>query len=88
MVRAGDKIEYVVKLDEAFFILITAMERKIYYIKSGDNTPVDWVFQCEKYFPKGFMVVAGMSCIIPLIKIPPKSKVKTVLYLLCSEASH
>lgn len=81
---AGSKGEYVVTLDEAYFYLDDCEgERKICYVKKGENTHEDFYYQCKESFRKGFMVVGCLTGrgTVPLIRVPNKVKVTGQYYV-------
>lgn len=71
---AGQKCEYVVTLDEAYFYLVDCdRPRDICYVKQGEKAPDKWLHECKEKFPHGFMVVAAICGrgVLPLIRVPP-----------------
>ena len=82
-VLAGQRSEFVVTLDEALFGLENCNgERKICYVKAGQQVPEDWVVDHENFF-ESFMVVGAISGrgTLPLIKVPKKTKVNADYYV-------
>jgi len=80
---AGDKSEFIVTLDEAWFYLSDSnKKRKNCYVKRGDRIPEDWINDCKEAFPSGFMVVGILSGrgAMPLIKIPKETKINSTVY--------
>ena len=81
---AGERSEFVVTLDEAFMYLSYCNGKsKICYVKRGEKTPEDWIYECEKSFPNGFMVVAALCGrgTLPLLRVPNNTKVNSQYYI-------
>jgi [histone H3]-lysine36 N-dimethyltransferase SETMAR len=82
-VLAGRKCEFVVTLDEAMFGLHnTNGERKICYLRKGQDMPENWVVDRDNFF-KTFMVVGAISGrgTLPLIRVPKNVKVNAEYYI-------
>jgi hypothetical protein len=80
---AGGKSEFVVTLDEAWFYITDCNSgSKIYYHKHGYPDP-NFVKQKSERFCKKFMAVGAMTGrgVIPLIRVPPKTKINTEVYI-------
>ena len=58
-------------------------ESKICYITRGNKPIDDWLTFCKASFPKGFMLVAGLSGKrpLPLIKVPVNVKINSEYYI-------
>lgn len=81
---AGERSEFMVTLDEAYVYLSYCNgERKIFYVKRGEDAPSEWLARCTESWPTGFMIVGGMTGrgTLPLLRIPPKVKVCGEFYV-------
>src|SRR5262249_50290958 len=80
---AGQRSEFVVTLDEAFFYIDDCHgKRRICYVKKSGNIPPNWVFP-KKKFGKKFMAVGVMSGrgVLPIIRVPPRVKISSQFYI-------
>ena len=81
---AGNKAEYVVTLDEAYFYLNNCNgERKICYLRKGEKAREEWLVYCKESFPRGFMVVGCFTGkgTLPMIKVHKNVKVSGPYYV-------
>ena len=80
---AGQKSEYVVSLDEAWFYLQDCgLERRIYYKTAGEVDP-EFVTQRKEKFGEKFMVVGAITGrgTVPLITVPGNVKINANYYI-------
>ncbi|CAG7724487.1 unnamed protein product [Allacma fusca] len=80
---AGDRSEFAVTLDEAFFFLNDCKgERGIYYTKDS-SVPVNLVLQCRERFSDNMMIVGAMTGrgVLPLIKVHHNVKINSAYYV-------
>ena len=83
-VLAGDRAEFAMTIDEAYFYLNYCNgERKISYQRPGQKLTEKWLTRCTESWPQGFMVVAGMCGRGPLklIRVPPNVKINSEEYI-------
>jgi hypothetical protein len=81
---AGNKSEYAVTIDEAWLYQhYCDQQTKKCYVKKGDNVPENWVREHDESFPKGFMVVGGITGRgpLPLMRIPKNTKISSETFL-------
>ena len=81
---AGDRAEFAVTLDEAYVYLDHCNgERRICYVKRGEQVPDEWLVYCNERWPKGFMVVGGMTGrgTLPLLRVEKNVKVTAEYYV-------
>jgi hypothetical protein len=82
-VLAGQRSKFVVTLDEGMVGLFDCNgQRKLCYLRKGEEIPKDWVVQKDN-FRKSFMVVAAITGrgTLPLIRVPSKVKVNADYYI-------
>lgn len=80
---AGQKSEFVVSLDEAWFYVQDCQgERKLCY-RGLNEPPPNFVFQKPEKFGEKFMVVGALTGrgVVPLFKVPPNVKINSTYYI-------
>ena len=81
---AGDRSEYAVTLDEALIYMKNVNgKRKICYVKQGEKVPHNWVFERDKSYSKGFMVIGILTGrgTVPLFRVPTACKINAEYYV-------
>jgi len=81
---AGQKSEFMVTLDEAWFYIDNCNgERRICYRKVDEKVPHDWVVEKPESFGAKIMVVGAISGkgVLPLHMVPPNVKINSKYYI-------
>jgi hypothetical protein len=81
---AGNKSKYAVTIDEAWLYQhYCDRQTKKCYVKKGETVPENWVREYDERFPKGFMVVGGITGrrALPLLRIPKNTKISSKTFI-------
>ena len=81
---AGARSEFAVTLDEAFVYMKNVNgQRRICYVSRDENVPDDWVFERDRSFSKGFMIIGIITGrgTIPLFRVPTEVKINAQYYV-------
>ena len=81
---AGHRSEFAVTLDEAFVYMKNVNgQRRICYVAKDEDVPDEWVFERDKSFSKGFMVIGIITGrgTVPLFRVPTEVKINAEYYV-------
>ena len=81
---AGDRSEFAVTLDEAFVYLKNVNgQRRICYVGRDEDVPDDWVFEKDRSYSKGFMVIGIITGrgTVPLFRVPTEVDINAEYYI-------